>query len=467
MEVSLTEADSVIIVAHHLPLRVERAPDGNGFSIGWDDERGLDKNGMKLPTETMYIGCIELDVPDLDEQEALEKLLLEQWGCIVVFLPPDMRQRYYHGFCRGYLSPIMHNQMHITASEDPFNPEDWRAYCQVNQLFASKVLEVYEPGTMIWVHDYHLMLLPSCIVRKMHLAKIGFFLHAPFPASDVWRTVSVRLELLRALLNVDLIGFLMFEYTRNFLTCCKRMLGLEYEFQRGGFLGVEYEGRHVILQVSTFGISPAKVESRLEKLSALQTAPGRRLRVSKEEYGGRTLNDVLRNKANTIIGAVDYLDRLKGVACKLLAWEALLRDYPHYRTGHVLVQVCVGARNRIQIQTAPAVEAELRTIVNRINAAYPGAVHFEVRGKMTSLDRLQLWLASYMMFNTVRCCCGCCGCCAAGGRGSHEEGSRHGPPGLPLSLSFLPPFSLSHARTRSKHNSLLPPPFPPSPLLLV
>ena len=73
MEVSLTEADSVIIVAHHLPLRVERAPDGNGFSIGWDDERGLDKNGMKLPTETMYIGCIELDVPDLDEQEALEK----------------------------------------------------------------------------------------------------------------------------------------------------------------------------------------------------------------------------------------------------------------------------------------------------------------------------------------------------------------------------------------------------------
>ena len=78
------------------------------------------------------------------------------------------------------------------------------------------------------------------------------------------------------MLNADLIGFLLFEYTRNFLSCCKRMLGLEYEFQRGGFLGVEYEGRHVILQVSTFGISPAKVESRLEKLSALQTAPGRR-----------------------------------------------------------------------------------------------------------------------------------------------------------------------------------------------
>ena len=185
----------------------------------------------------------------------------EQWGCIVVFLPPDMRQRLPR-LLRGYLSPIMHNQMHITASEDPFNPEDWRAYCQ--STTASKVLEVYEPGTMIWVHDYHLMLLPSCIVRKMHLAKIGFFLHAPFPASDVWRTVSVRLELLRALLNVDLIGFLMFEYTRNFLTCCKRMLGLEYEFRRGGFLGVEYGGR-VILQVSTFGISPAKVESRLEK----------------------------------------------------------------------------------------------------------------------------------------------------------------------------------------------------------
>ena len=96
-----------------------------------------------------------------------------------------------------------------------------------------------------------------------------------------------------------------------------------------------------------------------------------------EDDSTDSLGTVLRNGLY-VIGAVDYLDRLKGVAPKLLAWEALLRDYPRYRTGYVLVQVCVGARNRIQIQTAGAVEEELQRIVDRINAAFPGAVHFQV-----------------------------------------------------------------------------------------
>ena len=118
----------------------------------------------------------------------------------------------------------------------------------MNKKFSEKVMEVYDDGFMTWVHDYHLLLLPSYILRRHRSAHIGLFLHSPFPASDVFRTIAVRDELLRAMLNADLIGFLLFEYTRNFLTCCKRMLGLEYEFRRGGFLGVEYGGRHVILQ---------------------------------------------------------------------------------------------------------------------------------------------------------------------------------------------------------------------------
>ena len=234
-EAELTSHDKVIIVAHHLPLQIARGAKG-GYVVEWDDERGLDREGMRLPTSVTYIGCIEMDVPDLQEQEAVEKLLFEQYGCIVLFLEPEMKAKYYHGFCRNYLAPIMHNQMHVTKDVDPFQRDEWSAYCKVNQLFATKVLEVYSGDEMIWIHDYHLLLLPSCIVRKMHLAKIGFFLHAPFPASDVWRTVAVRLEILRSMLNVDLMGFLMFEYTRNFLTCCKRMLALEYEFRRGGFL---------------------------------------------------------------------------------------------------------------------------------------------------------------------------------------------------------------------------------------
>ena len=251
-EVTLSKSDALIIAAYHLPLTVTRRETG-GFDVAWDDERGLNRDGLGLPMAPTYVGCIDVDVPEMFEQEQLEKLLLEQFGCVVVFLEPELKARYYHGFCRGYLAPIMHNQYHVMQDVDPFQPDEWRAYCAVNQLFAAKVMGVSDhdgAAPMVWIHDYHLLLLPSCLVRKLGpVAKIGFFLHAPFPSSDVWRTVACRLELLRSLLNADLLGFLMFEYTRNFLTCCKRMLGLEYEFQKGGFLGVEYEGRHVILQV--------------------------------------------------------------------------------------------------------------------------------------------------------------------------------------------------------------------------
>ena len=93
----------------------------------------------------------------------------------------------------------------------------------MNKKFSEKVMEVYDDGFMTWVHDYHLLLLPSYILRRHRSAHIGLFLHSPFPASDIFRTLAKRDELLRAMLNADLIGFLLFEYTRNFLTCCKRM----------------------------------------------------------------------------------------------------------------------------------------------------------------------------------------------------------------------------------------------------
>uniref|UniRef100_A0A7S0Q8K7 Alpha,alpha-trehalose-phosphate synthase (UDP-forming) n=1 Tax=Coccolithus braarudii TaxID=221442 RepID=A0A7S0Q8K7_9EUKA len=323
------------------------------------------------------------------EQEELEELLLRDYGCIVLFLDPVLQKKYYHGFCREYLAPIMHNQMHVTQDRDPFQKDEWRAYCSVSKLFADKVMEMYSGVEMIWVHDYHLLMVPSFIVRKIHLVKIGFFMHAPFPSSDIWRTVAVRLELLRSLLNVDLVGFLMFEYTRNFLTCCKRMLALEYEYQKGGFLGIEYEGRHVILQVATFGISPSKVESRLLAMASGKT----------KVLGSDAIEAACR-RAKRVVSAVDYLDRLKGVAPKLLAWEELLTEYQHYRNGYVLVQVCVGARNRIQIQTAPAVEQEIRTIVDRINEAFPGAVHFEVRDQFGPDERLRLWCNSDALLTT-------------------------------------------------------------------
>ena len=152
----------------------------------------------------------------------------------------------------------------------------------------------------------------------------------------------MRDELLRAMLNADLIGFLLFEYTRNFLTSCKRMLGLEYEFRRGGFLGVEYGGRHVMVQVSTFGVSPPLLKRHMGASEMEQAAKD----LSKvTEFRDSHVNAT--GKPPVLLAGVDYLDRFKGVQLKLLAWEAMLAAYPRYRAGHTLVQVMVASRNEV------------------------------------------------------------------------------------------------------------------------
>jgi len=275
----------------------------------------------------------------------------------------------------------------LPASSDPFCDEEWRAYCTVNKKFADKVMEVYEPSYLTWVHDYHLLLLPSYILRRHRTAHIGLFLHSPFPASDVFRTIAVRDELLRAMLNSDLIGFLLFEYTRNFLTCCKRMLGLEYEFRRGGFLGVEYGGRHVMVQVSSLGVSPPLLQKHME---------AEEVQHAKSEL--QPLSDFCAAHERTagkkpiLLSGVDYLDPFKGVQHKLLAWEGLLKNYPKYRRGHVLVQICLASRNQVKlVRDAADVQTAIETIVKRISESYPGSIFYELRSGISTSTRMHLW----------------------------------------------------------------------------
>jgi len=393
MQAELTGCDSLILVSYRLPVRIKRE-EGGKYSAKWDDENCLHKNGMSLACRCLYVGCIDVEIRSQQEQEVVEKMLFAEYDSVVLFLDPALQATFYRGFCRRYLTPIMHNQMQVARSSDPFIREEWEAYTKVNQLFANKVFGYYKEGDLVWLYDYHMMLVPSFLLQKRCTARIGFFLHSPFPSSDLWRTVPVRKELLKGLLNCDLIGFLLFEYTRNFLACCKRMLGLDYQFQKDGSLGVEYEGRHVAFQVSSFGISPSKIAARLDGMgegTVLMT-------VANSELG--ELKQVLSNGKTLIIG-LDYLDKLKGVANKLLAWEAFLNLYPRYHEQHMLVQVCISTWNHIAIPDAENVQTELEGIVGRINKHFPGAVHFESRSLVSAGARLQLWSGAEVFLCTA------------------------------------------------------------------
>jgi len=187
---NLEATDTVILVAYQLPVQISRGADG-GFVVVWDDNSVLNRLALNLPTKVLWVGCVSLQVTK-EEEDALAELLYEQYDCVVVFLEPTLQSQFYHGFCRGYLRPILHNQLCVPTDVDPYSEAEWRAYCTVNKKFAEKVIEVYEPGYLTWVHDYHLLLLPSYILRRHRTAHIGLFLHSPFPASDVFRTIAVR-----------------------------------------------------------------------------------------------------------------------------------------------------------------------------------------------------------------------------------------------------------------------------------
>ena len=142
--------------------------------------------------------------------------------CIPVFLDEETVHQYYNGYCNNVLWPLFHylglpqeDRLSATRSlEDQFE-----AYKRANSKFAEVVHSIYKEGDVIWCHDYHLMFLPKCLKEYNANMKVGWFLHTPFPSSEIYRTLPSRSELLKAVLTADLIGLVLGFLLASFLSC--------------------------------------------------------------------------------------------------------------------------------------------------------------------------------------------------------------------------------------------------------
>jgi glycosyltransferase involved in cell wall biosynthesis len=135
------------------------------------------------------------------------------------------------------------------------------AYSHFNVQYAERVAEIYEPGDIVLVHNYELMLLPHYIRRRIPKCTIGFFLHVPFPSSEIFQELPKRSELLKGILGADLIAFNNFEYIRHFQNSCTRTLGLEAfhpSFELGRHCSFSYHNRRIALEICPAGIDPQK-----------------------------------------------------------------------------------------------------------------------------------------------------------------------------------------------------------------
>ncbi|XP_014509620.1 probable alpha,alpha-trehalose-phosphate synthase [UDP-forming] 11 [Vigna radiata var. radiata] len=341
-----------VVVANQLPIRAFR--EGKKWRFEWDrDSLVLQlKDGFPSDVEVLYVGSLKAEI-EASEQEEVAQLLLERFRCVPTFLPPEVHNKFYHGFCKHYLWPLFHYMLPMSPSQGAhFDRDQWKAYVLANKIFADKVTEVINPDEdFVWVHDYHLMILPTFLRKRFHRVKLGFFLHNTFPSSEIYRTLPVREDILRAFLNCDLVGFHTFDYARHFLSCCSRMLGLDYESKRG-YIGLDYYGRTVTIKILPAGIHMGLLES---VLSLPQTA--KRVKELKKEYEGKV-----------VILGVDDMDLFKGISLKFLALGKLLEVDEGLRGRVVLVQILNAARSRGKdIQD---VKSESEAIARDINEKY-------------------------------------------------------------------------------------------------
>ncbi len=277
--------------------------------------------------------------------------------------PGDVRQ-YYHGFANTTLWPLLHD-----AIEKPrFERAWWQSYRAVNGVFASATADTLadHSGSLCWVHDYQLMLVPRFVRERLAGQRIGFFLHVPWPSPDVYARLPWRRDTIAGLLGADVVAFHTERYRQNFLQSCAHLMGT-YEVRAGDMTVRTPDGRVVSTMVAPISIDVAEF-SRL----ATDEQTEESITEYRRQFAGRRL----------LLG-VDRLDYTKGIIERLLAFELLLERRQDLRSTVALLQVAVPSR--YDVREYQQLRAALERHIGRINGQYtePGGavpVHYLHRG---------------------------------------------------------------------------------------
>ncbi|KAL3596633.1 hypothetical protein D5086_008270 [Populus alba] len=354
----------LLVVANRLPVSAVRQGKDSWqleISVG-----GLVSALLGLKEfDARWIGWAGVNVPDEIGQEALTKALAEK-KCIPVFLDEDTVHQYYNGYCNNIIWPLFHYlglpQEDRLSTTRSFQSQ-FDAYKKANQMFADVVHEHYEEGDVVWCHDYHLMFLPKCLKEKNSNIKVGWFLHTPFPSSEIHRMLPSRRDLLESVLAADLVGFHTYDYARHFVSACTRILGLE-----GTPEGVENQGKLTRVAAFPIGIDSDRFIRALE-LPQVQD----HIKELKERFAGRK-----------VMLGVDRLDMIKGIPQKILAFEEFLEENPEWRDKVVLLQIAVPTRT--DVPEYQKLSSQVHEIVGRINGRFGTLTAVPIHHLDRSLD---------------------------------------------------------------------------------
>jgi trehalose 6-phosphate synthase len=278
----------------------------------------------------------------------------ENYSLEPIFLTPEEKANYYRGFSNEIIWPLFHGLPWLCRFKAPY----WTGYCQTNEKFAEAAERVSNGNEVVWVHDYHLMMLGRAMRARGFKHRLSYSHHIPFPPPDIFEILPWRMEILQALLHFDSIGFQTTRDRDNFIACLRSSLKGATFSSMDETVHVRAEGR-----CTTAGIYPISVD--YEGLSAHASEPAVPL-----------LTEAVRRKlgGNRVLLGIDRLDYTKGIPERLIAFDLLLKRNPDLHGRITMLQIVVPSRE--DMPEYRELKLRIETLVGRINGEHgtPGWV---------------------------------------------------------------------------------------------
>ncbi|MFW6049822.1 MAG: alpha,alpha-trehalose-phosphate synthase (UDP-forming) [Myxococcota bacterium] len=284
----------------------------------------------------------------------------------VVDLSRSDQRGFYLGVSNAVLWPMLHSfPPTIRIAEAP-----WRTYMSANRAFAETTLASSRPSDLVWVQDYHLMLVPGMIRAKRPKARIGWFCHVPWPSIELFGILPWRREILEGLLGGDVLGFHTEQYAHNFCRCVERLTDHPVDI---GARTIRVGGREVRAVAAPIGIPVDELQTMAAEPEVMN-----KLNHLKKAAGGRR-----------IILGVDRLDYTKGIPERILAYEQFLKSYRQARHRYMFVQVMVPSRQ--DVRAYAQLKNEVDRLIGDINGRYSSTGREAISYMFRNLDQLTLY----------------------------------------------------------------------------
>jgi len=347
----------ILVVSNRLPITVKKTD----HDVQIDQSSGGLATGLQSihkSDQVMWLGWPGIS---LEKARCVKKELddeLKNRDVYPIYLKEGDVKSFYNGFCNSTIWPLFH----YFPLESEFRSDWWKRYIRVNQLFANEIIKISKETDLIWVHDFHLMLLPMLLRNELPKAKVGFFLHIPFPTYEVFRLLPWRKQVLDGILGADLVAFHTYQYMAHFLESISLLCGHESIFGQ-----INVGDRIVRVDALPMGIDYDRFSKTSESSNVLKIASRYKKNL----------------KERRVILSVDRLDYTKGIIQRLEAYRFFLNKHPSYKGKIVFILLVVPSRAKVEQYTK--LKKQIDEVIGEIN------------GKLGTLD----WSPIQYMYRSV------------------------------------------------------------------